>query len=251
MQLKYWGPMALLGGLAVAGCGGNSANTGGIFNQPAPRLRAVNAMDGVTSGEVTVAGQIVSSAISYGGVSGTNANPYAILNQRGNETINFYSASNPAVVLATTSHDFTYGDVIDTIFFGGASSPKAIQLYDNTQNAANGASIRWVDAANSSGTLDVFLTPAGSGMGSPATFSPGEITPIQASASSTYSELVETTATSYTIAVYPAGHDSGVPLGQVTMTINPGDRWTFVLIDPATSGAQLQILAVQDNNANG
>src|SRR5579862_1656214 len=250
-------------GFLIAGCSGNSTN--GTFNQPGPRIRAVNALDGVATADWQVTGQtnVNFPSVSYGQQSNTFSTPYVILNERGNQIVEFANASAPAVNVAAYPtqpqngppqyHNFTYGDKNTAIAYGGSGAAAGVVfLYDQTTNSTNGPNLRIVDAAQQEGSVDVFVTPSSqSQSGSPITLTAGSVFPTQGA--STYAYTALNTAGgpgTFTVNFYPAGHDTGAPLVSYPLTVGGTDVWTLVLVDPATSGGSPTVLALQDNNAN-
>lgn len=235
-------------GLTVVGCSGNG--TTGVFNQPSPRIKVVNAVDGasVLDWEVTGQSNLTFPPVQFGTCSGTATTPYVILNERGTQQVEFLSPSNLNTPIATTTHDFTYGDKLDDIAYGSQVNASTVLLYDETSNSNNGPNVRVVDGARQIGSVDMFISPQGTApSGTPTTFSAGGVFPAQVG-TYTYSPLPN--PGSYTITLYPQGNDTGTPLLTFNFTVASTDVWTFVILDPVTTGGNPTILAIQDNNPN-
>jgi hypothetical protein len=236
-------------GLILAGCSGNG--TTGIFNQPGPRVRAVDAYDGTSQLDWNVTGStgVTFPAVNFGSASNGYSSPYEILNERGSQTISFYNPNSATVAIATATHDFVYGDKITAIAYNGAGAASdVIVLHDQTTDSTNGPNLRIVDAAAQTGSVDIFVTPSGQNpSGSPATLTPGTVSPAQSTSSYAYTPL---SAQSYNVYVYPQGKDTGTALVTYPITVGGEDVWTLVLLDPTTNGNPPTILAIQDNNPN-
>ena len=242
----------ILGLAAVlVGCSGNSTSGGGLFNQPAPRIRAINALDGVSTASWSVTGQnnITFPAIPFGTVTGSVLTPYVILNERGQQTVNFYNSAAPTVVVASASHDFVYSDKITVVAYGSAPG-NTVTLTDQTTNSTNGPNVRVVDAALQTGNLDVFITPTGVAQaGTPSLLTPGSVYPAQ-NANGSYVYFSLPLPGSYTVNAYHQGADTGTPVFSTTLNVANTDVYTLVLVDPAPSGGTPSVLQIQDNNSD-
>lgn len=241
-------------GLLLCGCGGSGTGGGGIFNQPAPRLRMVNGLPQVASMDAVISGKAqpdpVTTTLAYGTVSGTQQQPYDILTQRQNQTVTVYDDAAPTVPVTTFNHNFTFGDKITAIVYGQNSSAQTIQLFDNATNAPSAADVRIVDAAANMGAVDFFLVPTGQANSNSHQLSPGDVFPQQTTNTDNNYTLIPSVDKMFTINVYPQGNDTGTPLLAQQVQINTSDRLTLVLLDAPQGSATPQLLVIHDNNSN-
>jgi hypothetical protein len=244
--------LAVLGLAAVlVGCSGNSTNGSGIFNQPAPRLRAINAIDGVATADWVDSSQnnLTFPPIAYGAVTGSATSPYTILNEQGTQqTVNFYSSNAPTIAVASATITPYYTNKNTIVAYGSESAGKTITLFDLT-TTQSAPTVRIVDASTLEGNLDLFITPVGLSQGTtPISIGPGSVYPAQSTGTYTYAALPS--GGSYLVTAYHAGQDASAPVYNYTFTVTGGPVYTLVLIDSAYAGAAPAVLAIEDDNPN-
>ena len=227
-----------LGALAVSviGCGGSGS---GLLNQPQPRLRTINAVTGLPALDVKVGTTTVASNLPYGNVTPT----YTIV-PRGFQDVFFADSSSPTPPLFHLTKTFTFSDRLDAIAYGSPGATKVVLLVDSLLTGNRG-SYRFFNASSANTAVDVFFTAPGGPLTGASTLTTGAVGSPNDLTTDYYSAGISAPKT-YEIRVYPAGQDTGTPLVDQNVTLNPGDRKTYVILDPGSPNGNL--LPIDDNS---
>jgi hypothetical protein len=228
-KLSAIAPLGLLV-LAVAGCGGHTSTNLGLADNP--RVRMMNAMPGETSVNGDIGGHTEMHQAGFGVASG-----YGIVSN-GTHTGEFKDSASQGLIVS--EDDLYETNKFYTVVGAGASGNRVIFRIedDRADPDAGSAKVRVINADQTAGTVDVFITPP----------SQDDLTGVTPTNDDQAFETIgsgssQRAAGTYRIRVFTS--DDSTKLVDQNVVLQGGQIRTLVLV---AGGSGMQIVVLSDKN---